>query len=149
VQWASHSSVARVHARLRGRRFPHRRRAQRRLGTAAAAALPSVQHIQQQQQHNITTHQQLAGSFNIKPKKARLLSDYSDGRDLTKLINASNEAEFASKAQQAGGTLKTVKAPPVLAPAHMKKKPGKLATGGKGGSGGGGDGIAFVSPMQE
>jgi hypothetical protein len=42
-------------------------------------------------------------------------------QDLTKMINANNESNVASKAQQTGGTLTIVKAP-VLAPADQKQK---------------------------
>jgi hypothetical protein len=42
-------------------------------------------------------------------------------QDLTKMINANNEGNAASKAQQSGGNLAVVKAP-VLAPADQKQK---------------------------
>lgn len=42
-------------------------------------------------------------------------------QDLTKMINANNESNLASKAQQSGGNLSVVKAP-VLAPADQKQK---------------------------
>jgi hypothetical protein len=42
-------------------------------------------------------------------------------QELTKMINAKNESNTASKAQQTGGTLAVVKAP-VLAPADQKQK---------------------------
>ncbi len=42
-------------------------------------------------------------------------------QDLTKMINANNEGNAASKAQQSGGHLTVVKAP-VLAPADQKQK---------------------------
>jgi hypothetical protein len=50
-------------------------------------------------------------------------------QDLTKAINLNNESNIAAKAEQAGGHLKMVKAPPVLAPADTKKK-AKAAKGG-------------------
>lgn len=61
------------------------------------------------------------GKFDIKPKKSGLLEKYKDEKDLTKMINANNESNLASKAQQSGGHLAVVKAP-VLAPADQKQK---------------------------
>lgn len=61
------------------------------------------------------------GKFDIKPKKVNLLQKYKDEKDLTKMINASNESNLASKAQQSGGNLNVVKAP-MLAPADQKQK---------------------------
>ncbi|GBF90390.1 hypothetical protein Rsub_02496 [Raphidocelis subcapitata] len=71
------------------------------------------------------------GAFNIKPKNARLAADFKDQQDLTKMINSKNEGNIAAKAEQAGGHLKMVRAPPVLAPADAKKK-AKAAKGGGG-----------------
>ena len=52
-------------------------------------------------------------------------------QDLTKMINANNESNAASKAQQSGGHLAVVKAP-VLAPADQKQKAKQAkAAGGK------------------
>eukprot|EP00878_Enallax_costatus_P004551 GHUV01004792.1.p1 GENE.GHUV01004792.1~~GHUV01004792.1.p1 ORF type:complete len:101 (+),score=40.96 GHUV01004792.1:265-567(+) len=61
------------------------------------------------------------GKFDIKPKKAALATKYKDEKELTKMINANNESNLASKAQQSGGHLAVVKAP-VLAPADQKQK---------------------------
>lgn len=50
-----------------------------------------------------------------------LLDKYREEKELTKMINANNEGNAASKAQQSGGQLAVVKAP-VLAPADQKQK---------------------------
>lgn len=82
----------------------------------------------------------MPGKFDIKPKKAALLNQYKDekvrarraalqirvqccaaaraltcasapcSQDLTKMINANNESNIASKAQQSGGHLAVVSA---------------------------------------
>ncbi|KIZ00713.1 hypothetical protein MNEG_7249 [Monoraphidium neglectum] len=63
------------------------------------------------------------GSLAIKPKRAALQGDYKDQQELSKMINKKNESNFAAKAEQAGGQMKMVKAPPpVLAPADAKKR---------------------------
>lgn len=51
-----------------------------------------------------------------------MVGDYKDQQELTRMINKNNEHNLASKAEQAGGQLKMVKAPPVLLPADAKKK---------------------------
>lgn len=74
------------------------------------------------------------GAFNLKPKKGRLQGDYNDQQELTKMINKTNESNLAAKAEQAGGHLKMVKAPPpVLAPADAKQKAKQAAKKKKGG----------------
>ena len=51
------------------------------------------------------------------------------------MINRNNESNIAAKAEQAGGHLKMVKAPPILTPADAKKKAKEAKQQG----GGGGD----------
>ncbi|KAI8474529.1 MAG: hypothetical protein J3K34DRAFT_407301 [Monoraphidium minutum] len=63
------------------------------------------------------------GAFAIKPKKGRLQGEFTMQQELTKMINKTNESEFAAKAEQAGGHMKMVKtAAPVFAPADAKQK---------------------------
>jgi hypothetical protein len=52
-------------------------------------------------------------------------------KDLSKMINQKNENNLAAHAEQAGGHLKMVKAPPVLAPADAKKKAKAAKAGGQ------------------
>jgi len=63
------------------------------------------------------------GRLTIAPKKPALQSTYKEQKELTKMINKSNESHFATKAQEAGGHLAVIKGPaPVLAPADQKQK---------------------------
>mmetsp|Transcript_25557 Transcript_25557/g.64842 ORF Transcript_25557/g.64842 Transcript_25557/m.64842 type:complete len:108 (-) Transcript_25557:500-823(-) len=71
------------------------------------------------------------GKFEKPPKKAKLLEQYNDDKEVTKMINANNESTFAAKAQTVGGRLKALKAPlPVNAPKGQK---GDKAAAGKAG----------------
>lgn len=49
-----------------------------------------------------------AGKMEKPPKKAGLVQQYAEEKEITKMINANNESTFASKAQNAGGRLKAV-----------------------------------------
>lgn len=63
------------------------------------------------------------GAFSVTPKNKKLSELDKDKKGLTKIINATNEANAATMASNAGGRLHMVKAaPPVLAPADQKKR---------------------------
>lgn len=63
------------------------------------------------------------GKLDKPPKKLALLAQLRESKELSKEINAKNEAEFAGKAELGGGKLSMIKTlPPVLAPADQRKK---------------------------
>ena len=59
------------------------------------------------------------GKFALPPKKDAAREKHAEDQALTKDINLKNESNAASKAEQLGGRLGVVKAPPVQ-PADMK-----------------------------
>ncbi|CAL5228845.1 g12052 [Coccomyxa viridis] len=63
------------------------------------------------------------GGLTQKPKKDAAKQHFEDQKELTKIINKKNEAAAASKAEQSGGHLGMVKAPP--AEGKDKKKDAK------------------------
>uniref|UniRef100_A0A7S3VVZ1 Uncharacterized protein n=1 Tax=Dunaliella tertiolecta TaxID=3047 RepID=A0A7S3VVZ1_DUNTE len=63
------------------------------------------------------------GNWDLAPKKPKELAAFKENKEITKAINAGNESTFAAKAQNAGGKLKSLKAPlPVNAPKGAEKK---------------------------
>lgn len=64
------------------------------------------------------------GKLQKVPKKATLVKQYNEEKELTKMINARNEGTAAGMAAKGGGKLNVVK-PPVLASANEKSKKGK------------------------
>ncbi|GAX79249.1 hypothetical protein CEUSTIGMA_g6689.t1 [Chlamydomonas eustigma] len=61
--------------------------------------------------------QQRKGKYDKPPKKGIELERYVENKELTRDINANNEANFAAVAESKGGRLKTLKGalPPALA----------------------------------
>eukprot|EP00798_Chlamydomonas_sp_ICE-L_P003254 gene3254-13277_t len=62
------------------------------------------------------------GKKEIQPNKGRILEEYKDNKDITKMINKRNEGAAAASANKAGGLVKTVGAPPALAPKDAIKR---------------------------
>ncbi|CAL8470878.1 g10420 [Coccomyxa elongata] len=55
---------------------------------------------------------QKKGNFVLQPKKESARKVLEEGKELTKAINHKNEEAAAGKAEQSGGRLGVVKAPP-------------------------------------
>lgn len=64
------------------------------------------------------------GKYEKPPKNAKELQAFNDAKELTRVINKRNESSAAGMAANAGGKLKVISAPPVLAPKDKQPKKG-------------------------
>lgn len=68
------------------------------------------------------TPQTKKGKMEKPPKKSAAAAKYREEKELSRAINARNEENLSALAEQKGGKLQMIKAPPVLAPADAKQK---------------------------